>query len=232
MSEASRRAGAAGVAIAPAVLMAGFLYHPFLGDLRDTAAVAATIGPAPTRWAVAHLMVGLGSGLLMIAFLSIREYLRDAGERRWSARGLPFVLMGSTLFALLPALEFAPLVAVWIGGDVVAAQTALFPWFMPILLAGSAVFAIGALAFAVAIARSRVLGPSATRVVVAALVLMAAMRFVPHGVALLYVGGVAGLLALWPLAAAMWRHPAPHRSAPSPARGRIAPALEAAGGGI
>ncbi|MBW3552726.1 MAG: hypothetical protein KY466_04400, partial [Gemmatimonadetes bacterium] len=189
----NRKSGAAAVAVAPAVLMAGVLYHPYIRDLTDSAAVAATIPPGPTRWAVAHLTVAVGSALLMIAFLALREYLRDAGETRWSARGLPFVLMGSTLFALLPALEFAPLVAVWIGGDVVAAQTALSRWFIPILLAGSVVFGVGALAFAAGIARSHVLAAPATRVVVAALVVMVVTRFIPRGAAL-YVGGAAGLV--------------------------------------
>jgi hypothetical protein len=44
---------------------------------------------------------------------------------------------------------------------------------------------------------------------------MAAARFVPVGAAL-YVGGVAGIVALWPLAYEMWKHPEAARLAGEP----------------
>ncbi len=43
---------------------------------------------------------------------------------------------------------------------------------------------------------------------VAALVVMAAARFVPLGLVQFHVGGAAGIVALWPLAWHMWRRPA------------------------
>jgi len=84
--------------------------------------------------------------------------LRDNGEGRWSVLALPFIVMGSTLFTMLPAMEFAPLAAARTGGDVQAAQAALQPWFVPILVIGSISFAIGVLGFARGITRSGVLG--------------------------------------------------------------------------
>jgi hypothetical protein len=53
----------------------------------------------------------VASGLLVLAFLAIRSYLRGTGEDRWSILALPFIVVGSTLFAVLPGMEFAPLAA-------------------------------------------------------------------------------------------------------------------------
>jgi hypothetical protein len=144
---------------------------------------------------------------LVLAFLAIRSYLREAGEERWSVPAVPFIVMGSTLFTLLPAMEFAPLAAAKTGGDVQAAQAALIPWFVPILVTGSAIFALGVLGFAVGVVRSRILSPWLTWLVVGALVVMAASRFVPFSEGQLYVHGVAAIVALWPLAYKMLEHP-------------------------
>lgn len=213
--------GAAIVAIAPTVMAAGLIYHPYLpGVLPNHAAVAAAVAAHPTRWAVAHLAAGVGSGLLILAFLAIRSHLREAGEERWSALALPFIVIGSTLYALLPAMEFAPLAAVEIGADAAAAQGALGRWFLPLLFTGAAVFALGAVGFAVAIARSGTLSPWLTGLVVGMLVIMAAARFVPLSVVQLYVQGVAGLLALWPLAYAMGELSTTAQPAGQPGRAR------------
>lgn len=197
---------AAIVAVAPAVLLGGFAYHPYFHH-PDPAAIAAAVTSDTTRWGVAHLTVGVGSGLAVLAFLAIRSYLREAGEERWSALALPFIVMGSTLFTLLPGMEFAPLAAAATGGDVQAAQAALAPWFVPILLTGAVIFALGVLGFAMAIARSGVLTPGLTGLVVGALVGMAAARFVPLGAVQFYMQGAAAIVALWPMAHAMWKHP-------------------------
>jgi len=201
---------AAVVALAPAVLMASFLYHPHVGNPIDAdflAKLEAAVLADTTRWAVAHYMAAVASVLLMLAFLALRGYLRDAGEDRWSALGLPFIIIGSTLYALLPAMEFAPLTAALTGGDVQGAQAALMPWFVPTLLIGALFFALGAGAFAAAIAKSPVLSAGLSRTVVAALVVMALARFVPISTIQFHVQGVAGLLALWPLAYVMWKRP-------------------------
>jgi cytochrome bd-type quinol oxidase subunit 2 len=126
------------------------------------------------RLSSGHLTIDVGSGFTALAFLAIRDYLRDAGEERWSVLAQPFIVMGSTLFAILPGMEFAALAAAETSGDVEAAQTSLFPWFVPILLTGGISFVLGVLGFARGIADSHVLRPQLTRLVVAALVVMAA----------------------------------------------------------
>lgn len=203
---------AAIVAIAPAVLLAGFIYHPFLSRFTDSAALASAVSADTTRWGLSHLAVNIGSGLTVLAFLAIRSYLREVGEERWSALALPFVIMGSTLFAMLPGMEFAPLTAAKTGAEIDAAQTALQPWFFPTLLTAAAIFLLGVFGFAMGVARSRILSPQLTWLVVGALVVMAVSRFVPLGVVQFYVGGLAGIVALWPLAYEMWKYPEARRA--------------------
>jgi len=201
---------AAIVAIAPAVLFVALTYHPPLpGRQPNVEALAGAVNADVTRWGLSHLAIGVASGLVVLAFLAIHGYLRDNGEGRWSALALPFIVMGSTLFTMLPAMEFAPLAAARTGGDVPAAQAALQPWFVPILAIGAISFAIGVLGFARGIARSGVLGRQLTWLVITALVIMAATRFIPFTAAQLYVQGTAGIAALWPLAQRMAAHTQP-----------------------
>jgi hypothetical protein len=216
MSATTRaRFRAAIVAIAPAVLLAALVYHPYIADLTDKEAVAVALASDTTRWGLSHLAVGVGFGLAVLAFLASRSYLREAGEERWSILALPFIVLGGTLFAFLPAMEIAVLAAAEAGADVQAVQTALDPWFLPILLTAAITFALGVLGFAMGIVRSGVLSLRLTWLVVGALVVMAAARFVPLGAAL-YVGGAAAIVALWPLAYEMWKHPEAARPAGQP----------------
>lgn len=149
------RASAATVALAPVVILAAFLAHPFLAVLPDAGAVAAAVAENTTRWAVAHLLTAIGSALIALAFLAVRVHLRNAGEERFSPWGVPFVVFGSVLYAVLPGLEFAPLTAAETGGDIAAVQAALQPWFIPIFVTGAITFAIGIYAFARASSTAR-----------------------------------------------------------------------------
>jgi hypothetical protein len=203
MSPSSVRLRAAIVAIAPAVLFAGFAYHPYVTNGRDEAALAEAAASDTTRWGLSHLAIGIGYALLALAFIAIRSYLREAGEERWSAAALPLIVAGCALFPILTGMEFAMLAAAETGGNAEAAQTELMPWFIPVLLIGAISFALGALGFARAIAQSGVLSSQRMWLVVGALLVIAAARFVPLGAAQ-YVIGVAGLLALLPLAYEMW----------------------------
>jgi hypothetical protein len=213
MSSTTRaRLRAAIVAIAPAVLLAAFVYHPYIANPTGKAAVAAALASDTTRWGLSHLAVGVGSGLVVLAFFAIRSYLREAGEERWSILALPFIVLGSTLFAFLPAMEIAMLGAAEAGADVQAVLIGMDPWFFATLLAAAIIFALGVLGFALGIVRSGVLGPRMTWLVVGALVVMAAARFVPAGAAI-YVGGASAIVALWPLAYEMWKHPEAARPA-------------------
>lgn len=204
-TETRARFRAAIVAVAPAVLLAGFIWHPFTA-VPDKQTIAAAAASGTTRWGLSHLAIAVGSGFLALAFLAIRSYLSDAGEDRRSAVALPFIVMGGTLFATLPGMEFSLLVAVGTGADVQVAQEVLFPWVVPTLLAAAVTFAIGVVGFARAIADSRVLSPRLTRLVVVALIGMAAARFVPLGAVQFYLQGVTGIVALWPLAYDIWKH--------------------------
>lgn len=206
----TRRARATIAVVAPSLLLVGFVLHPDVGNPSDsdfTAGIAEAVAADTTLWAISHLAVAVGSGLVILAFLAVRSYLHEAGEDLWSAVGLPLIVMGSTLFALLPAMEFAPLASAEAGIDLAgirASQEALRPWFVPILVLGGLMFLLGTLAFAAAIARSGVFSRRMTTVVVIALLVMAASRLVPLGTAM-QVGAAAGAVALWPLAQKMGR---------------------------
>jgi len=209
------------VAIAPAALFVALVPHPYLpGRLPNDAAVAAAVAADTTRWGLVHLAAGVASGLVILAFLAIRSYLRDAGDHRLSALGVPFVVIGSTLFAMLPGMEFAPLAAAETGtdlADIAAAQAALQVWFVPVLMIGALTFAIGVFAFIRGITATGILSTPLTAVVVGALAVMALSRFVPLAAAQFYLQSAAGILALWPLAYHMWRYPTP-RPAAQPGR--------------
>jgi hypothetical protein len=197
---------AAVTGLSPSVLLIGVVYHPPLVDLRDKGAVAAAVGADSTRWGFAHLVVGLGSALVLLAFLAVDEYLRERSHEGASWMGVPFVVVGSVLFAFLPAMEIAMLGAYGAGADVEEVLAEMNAWFVPILVAGAAVFAVGLGFFAAAIARSRMLPRGLTWLVVAALVVAAVARFVPLGAAL-YLGAAALVVALLPIAVVMVTQP-------------------------
>lgn len=201
------------LAVAPAVLCVALVAHPFIsGRLPNEAEIAEGVIADTTMWAVVHLAASVASALIAIAFLAVRSYLREAGENRLSVCGVPLIVMGSTLFAVLPGMEFAPLAAAESGAtmaEVEAAQTAIVNWFVLVLLAGAFTFSTGVILFATAIWTTRVAGPGLTTVVVAALVVMAVTRFVPLSIAQFYAQSAAALIALWPLAYLMWTRPVP-----------------------
>jgi hypothetical protein len=214
LSSTKRRWQVASLVIGPAVMFVGFALHPHIGNPIDDdflARLATAVLAGPTHWAVAHLIVAVGSGLLILAFLSLRAVLRENGEERWSALGVPFIVMGSTLYALLPAMELAPLASARAGADhetVQAVQGALFTWFVPTLMTSAVLFAVGAVGFALGVARAGLLGTARTRLVVVALLLTAVSRFVPLSYVQFHVQAVALVLALWPVAHALWPRPA------------------------
>ncbi len=206
------RFGAAAVAVAPAVMFVALVGHPFIARLPDADGVAEAVEQGTTRWGIVHLLTMVGSALIALAFLAIRARLRDAGEDRFSAWALPFVIAGSAFYGLLPALEFAPMSAALTGGDAAAVQTELVPWFIPIMATGVILFAVGIFGFVRGIVAGQVLSRPLTRVVVTALVVLAVSRLVPLGAVQFYVQAIAGLVALWPLAYHLWRAPQPARA--------------------
>jgi hypothetical protein len=196
------------VAAAPLMLLVGFVSHPFIGlGPPDDAAVAAAAASETTRWGVSHLIIAVGSGILLLAFLAIRTSLRESREERWSARAVPPIVVASILYAVLPGMEFAALAAAETGADVRAAQGAVEPWFRPVIVASGITFLLGALGFARGIASIAPVSRTFTRVVVVALVAAGLSRLVPLNGVQFYVQSAALIVALWPLAYEMWRHP-------------------------
>jgi hypothetical protein len=198
------------VALAPAVLLAGIIYHPYLARLTNGDDVAAAAGENTTRWGLSHLVVGLGFALSAAAFVALRNFLDDAGDRGWSAKAVPFAVVGSALAVFLPAMEIAMVAVAEAGADLAAVLTELQAWFLAMQILAAVAFQIGAVGFALAIMATDVLSPQVRRVAAVALVVSAAARFVPLG-AVLYIGAVAGVVALWSLAYAMWK-PAEQRT--------------------
>jgi hypothetical protein len=209
--------------LAPAVMLGGMLYHPHLGNPYDDGFLAnlgAAVVADPLRWAVAHLLVAIGSGLIALAFLALRARLREAGENRWSGPALPFIVMGSVLYALVPAMEFGPLAVAATGADVetvAATQGAMFQWFVPILFTGAVLFLVGAAGFAMGVTRAAILSSPLALLVAVSIVVMAASRLVPLSMVQFHVQAVAGAVALWPLAYAMVRAARSRPATASPA---------------
>ena len=200
------RARAGVVAVAPALLLLGFAYHPYVANATDDAALARAAASDTTRWGLAHLAIGVGYALLALAFVAVRAFLRDAAAERWSERALPFAVLGSALFPILTGMEFALLAAAGTGGDVEAAQSELIPWFIPILVVAAICFTAGAIGFALGVREGAVLAPGPAWLVVVGLVVASVARFVPLGAAQIVIG-VALVAALWPVALAIWRAP-------------------------
>ena len=78
------------------MLLVGFVYHPYVANATDEAALAEAAASDTTRWGVAHLAIGVGYALMALAFIALRSYLREAGEEHWSVWALPFAVLGMT----------------------------------------------------------------------------------------------------------------------------------------
>ena len=198
------RARALLVAAGPVLLTVALLWHPPLpGRLPDSASVANAASADITRWGLSHVAAALASGAVAVAFVAVRGYLRERGDGSASAVGLGLVLIGSTLYAVLPGMEFAVLAAHETGADPAETQAALESWFVPILVGGAVTFASGTALFAVAVARAASFARLPTIIVACALVVFGLSRVIPIGVVQFYVQSVAALVALLPLAVAI-----------------------------
>jgi hypothetical protein len=192
------------VASGPLALAGALLWHPPLpGRLPDSEAVAHAAAGDITRWGLSHLAAAVASAMIALAFIAVRGHLRQRGDHLLSAVGLGFVVAGSTLYAVLPGMELSVLAAHETGADLAATQDALEGWFVPVLIGGSLLFAVGTLLFAVAVVRSAATGRSRAVLIAAALVVFGLSRLVPIGVVQFYLQSAAALLALLPIAAEM-----------------------------
>lgn len=192
------------VAAGPVLLAAALLWHPPLpGRLPDSAGVAEAASAGIMQWGLSHVAAALASGAVAVAFVAVRGYLRERGDGSVSAVGLGLVLIGSTLFAMLPGMEFAVVAAHETGADLAETQAALESWFLPILLVAAVTFAFGTVLFAVAVARAASFARLPTMIVAGALVVFGLSRIVPVGVVQFHVQSVAAVVALLPLAVAI-----------------------------
>ena len=190
------------VVIAPLVMLAAFLYHPFIPVLTRTDTLAEVVQADTLRWGLAHLSVAVGSALMVIAFISVRDFLVRSGARV-GAHALSCVAFGGVLYAVLPGFEFSALAAAQTGGDIVRVEQVLEPWFLPTLFTGAIANAIGVFGFARAVRTAPVMEATQSKVVVIALVVMAVSRFIPLGAVQFYTQGVAGVVGLLTIAFVM-----------------------------
>ena len=208
-SPSKRRLHAAILFLAPAVMATGLIYHPTIGNPTDPdffARLGDAVRADSIRWAIAHHLVAIGSGLIALAFLALDGRLRSAGRTRAAAIGLPLVVAGSLLYALLPAMEFAPWAAAESGADPSAAQQAIFPWFVPTLFSGALLFAAGSVSFAIGIVRSDAFGSGMAKFIAALMVLAATCRLIPINLIHMDVQAVLGIAAMWPIAYLVWKN--------------------------
>lgn len=192
-------AAAAVLFIGPAVFFAGSLGHPFVRDYMDPSVIADAVKAAPGQWAVSHVILAIGLGLVLLAVLVIREQFRGAGEQRWSAVGVPLLIVGATLLGAIAGSEITLAAVVDSGGDVLAVLEGSATSTLPLVLGGFLLFGLGWLSFAIAFYRARILPSALNRVAIVALVTVLIVSFIPqtwatyaHGLAILVVSWMVG----------------------------------------
>ena len=190
------RAGAAVLFVAPVVLFAGLLAHPYVSSYLDTATIAGAVIGAPMRWAWSHLVITLGLGLLLVAVMVIRRRLRDAGEQRWSAAATPLLLIGGALLAAGVGAEITLASVAVSGQDVLAVLEAGETFMGPLYLAGATLFATGWIFVAIALHRAPILPPLRRWLASTAFAVVAIALFVPQTSAA-YPYGAALIVANW-----------------------------------
>jgi len=197
MSERTRTwAGAAVLFITPVVFLAGALAHPFVADYTHTNVVADAVRAAPGQWEVAHLLLAIGLGLMPLAVLVIRHEFRRAGEERWSAIGVPLLIVGTTLVGTIVGTEITLAAVVDSGGDVLAVREADEALTLPLFLVGVLLFVLGWLSFAMAFYRARILPTALNWWAIVALVAIAIAFFIPQTWGT-YTYGLAILMVSW-----------------------------------
>lgn len=204
MSEFKSTFGAGIIIIAPAVMFFSFVSHPHIGSPLDADFLdrfASAVMADPFRWGVVHYITAIGCGLMILAFLAIRNHFseRSGKTEPWFGTGLYFIIMGNLFYAFLPSMEMGAMVAAEIDADVAAFQGALMSWFAPTLLISALLFSIGVICFATGIIRAGLWNRRLNLIIATALVVTGLSRFAPLNEIQFYVQGVAGIVALWPI---------------------------------
>ena len=201
LTQARLRAGV--VAVAPIVVLFAFLYQPYIADFNDNAAFAGGVAADTTRWAWATTITAVGLALTALLIVSLRSYLRAAGEQLWSFIAVPLVVVGAVLIAYVTGVNLGLANAIEAGASGEAVLKAGEPWFFGTILPTTIIFGLGWLSLAAAVYKSEVLSRQLTWVVVGALVVLTVALFTTTGWGR-YVIGVALIAASWPLAYQMW----------------------------
>ncbi len=94
LTQARLRVGV--VAVAPVVVLIAFLYQPYIADFTDNAAFADEVAADTTRWAWSATIGAAGLALTALLIISLRSYLRAAGEQLWSFIAVPLVVVRMT----------------------------------------------------------------------------------------------------------------------------------------
>ncbi len=200
------------IIIAPVVMLFSFVYHPHIGSPLDADFLdkfASAVMADPFRWGIVHYVTGIGCGLMILAFLAIQNHFSEITDRAepWFGTGLHFVILGNVFYAFLPSMEMGAMAAAEIQADVGAFQGVLMSWFVPTLLTSALLFSIGVACFATGIVRANVLNRGLTWILAAALVVIGLSRFAPLNVIQFYAQGIAGIIALWPIAWIVLKYP-------------------------
>jgi len=194
--ERYNRARAAVLFIAPVVLLAGILAHPFVDTYFETSVVAAAVSGAPDRWTAAHLIIPIGMTLLLLAVVVISGEFRRAGEHRWSVIAVPLLFIGGAVWGAIAALEITYAAVAKSGGDVLALMEANAAWTTPYLLGGALLFVLGWISLAVAFYRVPILPRALNWVAIAGLVVIVIGQALP-GTRGTYALGIGPLVVSW-----------------------------------
>lgn len=212
------RVRAAIVMLAPLVLLAGALWHPYVANEMNAADVEAGLA-AGDRWIWSHIVLAFGFGLMVAAIHAIVNYVHEAGERTWSGLAMLLGAVGGVGYGFLVGAEgLGARFAVDAGADVSMFVTGFEPWF-GVFFGFVILFSLGVLSLAVAIWRSHALKMNELRLTEVGLMATAVLALVPMGWAGL-AASATSIVAFWPVAYEMWRHGAPQsmmRMSPTPA---------------
>ncbi len=184
---------------APVVLLAGFIYHPFVADETKVQSFVDAASPDLDRWAWTHVILAIGFVLASLAVLAARHELRSAGEERWSLLAVPLLVTGNAFLVGIWFQEVDVAAVGKLGGDIEAFLRQSGTWLEPLALAGFLTMGLGWILLGVGVFRSRILNPIPSWSIAGPMVLILAGLLTPStGGA--YVFGVGVLGFMWLLA--------------------------------
>lgn len=158
--------------------------------------IAGAISGAPDRWAIVHLTIALGVGLVLLAAVAIRRQFRIAGEHRWSGIGIPLLIVGGVLQGAVVGAEITLAAVVNSRLDVVAGLIEAETWTRPLFMGAMALFVMGWLSFAVAFRKVPILPAARNRLAIALLVAILIATFIPQTTGN-YLLGISMLVVSW-----------------------------------